>query len=161
MLFVSLITFLMTSITTAASGALDSLWSKTTNNKPSRARATRPHRVGFPIKTSGWNSCPSFNQAKGLNIGHLTHKRGLDWILSSTCSTNTSIRLLQDLEEHIAEFHGVQDPRWNLRPSWKGESYRFRSSRPKSSLCGLHLWIFQFLRRWSVQAGGVREEVGR
>lgn len=53
MLFVSLITFLMTSITTAASGALDSLWSKTTNNKPSRASATRPHRVGFPIKTSG------------------------------------------------------------------------------------------------------------
>lgn len=75
--------------------------------------------------------------------------------------TQDRMRLLSDLEKSVSQnFTMCRTLAETPRLSWKGES-EFRCSRHKCPLSTFHLWIFQFLRRWRVQAGGVRAEAGR
>lgn len=87
------------------------------------------------------DTCPNMTTAavrwfltQGPSIGQRTH-----WIPS--CTTNT--------------WRG-RTPRRFASPSCT-----FTSHQPKSPSFRPHLWIFQFLRRWSFQAGWDRERVGR
>lgn len=141
---VSLITCLMTLMTAA------------TTNKPRRARATCPHdhhcskiRLGdIPVHHS--------TKQKGLNVCHLNPSTGLGLnpVLQLLNSHKTGSDSFRTSERRVS-----QSSTLTRTLAGTAESSKFRSSQPKSSL-QTHLWIFQFLRRWSVHDGGIREEAG-